>query len=207
MTVAPIAAPPRLGLEHNGICMSVEEFDAIDDYDDDYTYELIHGVLVVNPIPLAQERGPNHELGRQLLNYCDWHAKGKSLDDTLEEEYVRTTIGRRRADRVIWTGLGRQPKLKTDTPSIVVEFVSAGRKSWQRDYVEKRDEYLPLGVIEYWVLNRFDRTMTVFRQPTPGKIVEQVVTEPEIYRSELLPGFELAIATLFAVADRWNPNL
>ena len=35
MTVATIAAPPRLGLEQNGICMSVEEFDAVDDYDDE----------------------------------------------------------------------------------------------------------------------------------------------------------------------------
>ena len=206
MSIAPIQDPLMLGLEHNGICMTADEFDAVEDYDDLYIYELIHGVLVVNPIPLAQERGPNQELGRQLLNYKDAHPRGNALDDTLEEEYVRTGEGRRRADRVIWTGLGRQPNLVMDVPTIVVEFVSAGRRSWQRDYVEKRDEYLPLGIVEYWVINRFDRTMTVFRKHEPDEVAEQVVLEPDIYRCDLLPGFDLAITSLFAVADRWDPR-
>ena len=199
-------APPSLGPEHNGICMSPEEFDAITEYDDLYRYELIRGVLVVNPIPLAQERGPNQELGRQLLNYQDSHPQGKSLDDTLEEEYIRTGNSRRRADRVIWAGLGRQPKLASDVPTIVVEFVSAGRRNAQRDYIDKRDEYLALGVAEYWVINRFERKLTVFRQAGPGKIFQTVIAEHEMYRCALLPGFELGLARLFSVADRWDPK-
>lgn len=206
MSTVPIQIPLVLGLEHNGICMTTEEFDAVTEYDDLFNYELIHGVVVVNRIPLAQERGPNQELARQLLNYRDGHPLGSALDDTLEEEYIRTRESRRRADRVIWTGLGRQPNLETDVPSIVVEFVSAGRRSWKRDYVEERDEYLPLGVHEYWVINRFDRTMTVFRNQGSNKFVEHVISEQEIYHCVLLPGFDLAIAKLFAVADRWNPH-
>jgi Uma2 family endonuclease len=206
MSIAPIQIPLVLGLEHNGICMTTDEFDAITEYDDLYKYELIHGVVVVNPIPLAQERGPNQELGRLLLNDQESNPQGRALDDTLEEEYVRTAECRRRADCVIWTGLGRQPNLDADVPTIVVEFVSAGRRSWNRDYVEKRDEYLPLGVLEYWVINRFDRTMTVFRNQGSNKFDEKVVSEQQVYQSILLPGFELAIARLFAVADRWNPH-
>jgi Uma2 family endonuclease len=206
MATAPSEMSLVLGLEHNGICMSTDEFDAITEYDDLYKYELIHGVVVVNPIPLAQERGPNQELGHQLLKYKESHPQGQALDDTLEEEYVRTAENRRRADRVIWTGLGRQPNLETDVPTIVVEFVSAGRRSWKRDYIEKRDEYLPLGVIEYWVINRFERTMTVFRRQGSGEALQQVISEREIYHCVLLPGFELAIASLFAVADRWESH-
>ncbi len=160
----PIHVPLELGLEHNGICMTTDEFDAVEEYDDCYTYELIHGVLVVNPIPLAQERGPNQELGHQLLSYKENHPQGRMLDDTLEEEYVRTGDARRRADRVIWTGLERQPNLGVDVPTIVVEFVSAGRRSWQRDYVEKRDEYLPLGVVEYWVIQPLQSDDERFRK-------------------------------------------
>ena len=44
-----------LGPEHNGTLMSPDEFDEIVDYDECYNYELIHGVLIVNPIPLAEE--------------------------------------------------------------------------------------------------------------------------------------------------------
>ena len=200
-----IQAPPvALGLGQNGICMSIDEFDAVTEYDDLYNYELIHGVLVVNPIPLPQERGPNQELGHQLLSFQDDHPNGNSLDDTLEEEYVRTADSRRRADRVIWTGLGRQPNLETDIPTIVVEFVSAGRRSWKRDYIEKRDEYLALGVVEYWVINRFERNMTVFRKAAPAGFVELVVSEKQIHRCDLLPGFELNLSRLFASADRWE---
>lgn len=34
-----------LGLELNGTLMTPEEFDAVEEYDEDYRYELIHGVL------------------------------------------------------------------------------------------------------------------------------------------------------------------
>jgi hypothetical protein len=44
------ASPLVPGLEHNGICMSPADFDAITEYDDLYKYELIHGVVIVNPI-------------------------------------------------------------------------------------------------------------------------------------------------------------
>ena len=198
------ATPLVLGLEHNGICMSPDEFDAITEYDELYKYQLIHGVVVVNPIPLPQQRGPNQELAYQLLSYQDRHPRGKALDDTLEEEYVRTGASRRLADRVIWAGLGRQPDTEMDIPTIVVEFVSAGSRNWKRDYIEKRDEYLVLGVVEYWVINRFERNMTVFRKKRLKKFSEQVVTERQTYKCDLLPGFELNLARIFAVADRWE---
>jgi Uma2 family endonuclease len=198
--------PLILGLEHNGICMSPADFDAISEYDDLYKYQLIHGVVIVNPIPLAQQRGPNQELGRRLLNYQADHPQGKSLDATLEEEYVRTDDSRRLADRVIWAGLGCKPDLDRDVPTIVVEFVSAGSRSWKRDYVEKRDEYLALGVHEYWVINRFERNMTVFSRKRGKKFSEQIVAENVGYRCTLLPGFELDLRRVFAVADFWEAD-
>lgn len=203
MSSAPQVETLVLGSEHNGMRMTPEEFDAVTDWDELYTYELVHGVLVVNPVPLPQERGPNHYLGYLLLNYQENHPQGSALDDTLEEEYLRTPDSRRRADRVIWTGLGRQPDPRNDVPTIVVEFVSAGRRNWQRDYVEKRDEYLAVGVKEYWLIDRFQRMMTVFRKTDDGW-TEHVVRENETYQCELLPGFELPLARLLAVADRWE---
>jgi Uma2 family endonuclease len=203
MSITPKLDSLILGPQHNGIRMTPEEFDSITEYDDLYRYELIHGVVIVNPIPSAEERGPNQELGHLLLGYREDHPQGSSLDDTLEEEYVRTGDSRRRADRVIWAGLGRRPDLGSDIPTIVVEFVSAGLRNWQRDYVEKRDEYLALGVAEYWVFDRFERNLTVFRK-TADAWEQQIVRENEVYRPELLPGFELALARLLAVADRWS---
>lgn len=193
-----------LGPHLNGIQMTPDEFDAVTEYDDRYGYELIDGVLIVNPPPLPQERGPNEILGHLLRTYQESHPQGLCLDDTLPEELVMVEGNRRRADRVIWAGLGRQPKPKDDTPTIVVEFVSEGRRSWRRDYLEKRDEYLAAGVVEYWVIDRFDRKMTVYRKSDNKRGWQQkTVQEHDVYRPQLLPGFELPLARILAVADRW----
>lgn len=194
-----IAEVPRIGLASAGMPMTPEEFDAIGDYDDNYDYELINGVLVVTPIPLEEESEPNEELGYWLRRYRDDHPEGGRLDLTLAERHVRVGSNRRRADRVIWAGLGRKPDTDVDPPTIVVEFVSEGRRNWLRDSVEKQREYLAIGVVEYWVIDRFRRTMTVYRNDQ----AEQVAPEADIYHTDLLPGFDLPLADLLAIADRW----
>jgi Uma2 family endonuclease len=201
-----IVDPPAnlvIGVECNGVCMTPNEFDGLPDRDELYDYELINGVLVVNPPPAIEERDSCEELGHWLRNYHADHPQGAVLDATVPGIHVYSVNSRRRADRVIWTGLGRLPDVVKDVPSIAVEFVSEGRRNWMRDYIEKRDEYLALGVIEYWVIDRFARQMTVFGK-TDGQVEETVVKQDGVYQTALLPGFELALAKLLAVADRWR---
>lgn len=195
---------PRLGLGSAGLSMTPEEFDAIapEDCDRRYRYQLIRGVLVVSPIAGGGQADPNEELGYLLRSYRDHHPDGLALDLTLPERYVAGLVDRRLADRVIWAGLGRWPDESKDVPTIVVEFVSARRRDWIRDYEEKRAEYLAAGVREYWVIDRFRRTLTVFSRQPEGA-VPMVVAEGEIYRTDLLPGFELPLSRLLAIADRW----
>lgn len=184
----------------NGLELTPDEFDAIDDYDGEYEYELIHGVVIVNPIPLEGEADPNGQLEFLLREYQQRHPRGKALDLTLAERYVFLPSGsRRKADRVIWAGLGRRPQPKTDIPTIVVEFVSASKRDQHRDYVIKRREYLALGVKEYWVIDRFRGEMSVFRT------AEQVtIKRGESYAPPPLPGFVLPFDALMAIADRWR---
>jgi Uma2 family endonuclease len=202
MNIAQLPSRLVLGLEHAGILMTPEEFDAIEEYDENYRYELINGVLVVTPIPQEGEVDPNEELGYLLRSYRDQHPQGTALDATLPERIVPTRLNRRRADRVIWAGLGRVPDPEEDLPTIVVEFVSEARRDRERDYTEKRQEYMEVGIGEYWIVDRFRRTMTaVVNQP--GGPQEQVIGEGEVYRTPRLPGFELPLARLLAAADRW----
>ena len=193
---------PKLRRSSNGMLMTPEEFDAVTDYDKQCVYELIHGVLIVSPIPGAEERGPNETLAHWLFLYRDQHPQGSALDATLPEHTLAFRDNRRRADRAIWCGLGRQPDEETDIPAIVAEFVSKRKRDRVRDYEEKRREYAALGVREYWVIDRFDRTMTVFKN-IPGEPSEVVVKAEETYRTPLLPGFELPLARLLKVADDW----
>ena len=201
MNVVPAEQDVVLGPESAGLLMAPEEFDAIEEWDERYRYELVQGVLVVAPIPLPEETAPNDLLGHFLLLYKRSHPQGSALDHTLPQQYVRTRTSRRIADRLIWTGLGRPPNLRRDLPTVAVEFVSAGRRDRQRDYVDKRREYMEAGISEYWIIDRFRRALTVIhRQPDGDR--EQVVLENQTYQTPLLPGFELPLAELLAAADR-----
>jgi len=182
--------------------MTPEEFDSATNFDERYRYELIRGVLVVTPPRSIGERDPNGELGYWLRMYRDNHPQGCCLDLTVSEETV-FTLNRRRADRVIWAKLGRLPDPEKDTPTIVVEFFSRSRRDSERDYVEKRDEYLTAGVTGYWVIDRFSRRMTVYRKPL-RHAEPQIVRENETYQTDLLPGFSLPLARLLAITDRWR---
>jgi Uma2 family endonuclease len=189
-----------LGADSMALVLSKQEFLAIDHFDDRYRYELIHGVVVVSPYPGPAERGPNGNLEHWLWSNHEANPGASTLDGTLGEQAIDTGICIRRADRVIWTGLGRQPVPMKDLPSIVVEFVSNRTRDRRRDYDEKRAEYASVGVAEYWVIDRFRRTMTVCR----GHQVAQVVKHGEIYETTLLPGFRLSLGDLLLVADRWS---
>jgi Uma2 family endonuclease len=200
--------PPELdyqfGIESAGILMTPEEFDnaEYEDFDPAWDYELINGVLIVSPIPMKQETDPNEELGRRLRNFQEDHPNGKILNATLPEQYVRSGRNRRKADRVIWAGLGRLPR-NNEKPTIIVEFVSSRKRDRERDYDTKRREYEKIKIKEYWIIDRFQRTMTAHILES-GKFQTTVFQARQIYRTELLPGFELPISKLFALADRWD---
>ncbi len=190
-----------IGSEMNGTLMTPEEFDTLEDWDEFYKYELINGVLIVVPAPSVGERGPNDLLGQLLRNYSENHQEGSACDYTVSEHTIPYSENRRRADRVVWTGLGRMPNERKDMPSIVIEFVSEGRTNRERDYRTKRREYAELGIREYWIIDRFERQMTVVRNEQQTQ-TEIPIDESSVYQTPLLPGFELAIARLFAEADK-----
>lgn len=186
------------GPESNGILMRPLEFDRAR-FVEGWSYELINGVLVVAALPSENEVDPNEELGYLLRSYKEYHPEGAALDATLPERIVRTGRNRRRADRLIWAGLGRKPK-RRETPTIVAEFVSGRKRDRERDYEVKRAEYMAIRVKEYWIIDRFERSMTVFFR-SGGRTKKRVLREDEVYRTDLLPGFELPLARLLALAN------
>jgi Uma2 family endonuclease len=201
MSAGPMEQRIVLGPEDAGLLMTPEEFDAIEEFDEEYRYELVQGVLVVTPIPLGEETSPNDLLAFWLHYYRRFHPRGSALDHTMPQQYVRTPTSRRIADRLIWAGFGRVVNRKRDVATIAVEFVSGRRRDRQRDYVDKRLEYQRAGISEYWIIDRFQRTLTVIHFLATGD-QEQVIQEHETYQSPHLPGFEVPLAELLAAADR-----
>jgi Uma2 family endonuclease len=202
--VSTVDALQEIGLPSAGTLMTPEEFDSAELWDDAYVYELINGVLVVNPPPSAAERGLNELLGNLLFLYQTQHPQGAALNDTLTEHTIRTRHNRRRADRAIWAQLDHAPNVDTDPPTIAVEFVSVGRRNRARDYEVKRAEYLEIGLAEYWIIDRFRRRMTVVRL-AGDEVSEIVLDEDQVYTTPRLPGFQLPLQPLLAKADRYEP--
>jgi Uma2 family endonuclease len=203
MSIAPAKVGRlRLGPRSAGLRLTPAEFDRATGRKG-WRYELINGVLIVSPTPSRKERTPNDYLGYCLWSYKEQHPHGSALDMTAPEEQIETKQGqeRRRVDRAIWAGLGRDPE-EGETPTILVEFVSAGKINQERDYVIKRAEYREIGVRQYWVIDRVKRTLTVY---TFGgeKDEMQVISEGMTFESPLLPGFVLDVKRLLTFADRW----
>jgi Uma2 family endonuclease len=85
---------------------------------------------------------------------------------------------------------------------MAVEFVSAGRRNRRRDYVEKKQEYGEAGIKEYWIFDRFQRTLTIVSY-AEREVKEMQVAEGHAYESPLLPGFVAPLARILAAADRF----
>jgi Uma2 family endonuclease len=188
-----------------GIPLNADEFEAAD-FQHGWRYELIHGVLVVSPSPREEERDANEQLGFWLRAYQQ-SERGNLLDLTLPEQDLRVQTHIRRCDRAIWCGLGRLPRTRgrvaeRDPPAIVIEFPSSRPADQRRDYEEKAIEYRDLGVKEYWILDRFRRSMTAWSWKR-GTWSQRLLSEKQSYQTPLLPGFRLSLRALFAISDRY----
>ena len=85
----------------------------------------------------------------------------------------------------------------------MVEFPSSRPADQRRDYEEKKVEYRDMGVHEYWIIDRFRRTMTVYYW-RGKRWVKRTNRENETYETRLLPGFELSLKDLLQVADKYD---
>jgi Uma2 family endonuclease len=83
-------------------------------------------------------------------------------------------------------------------PELVIEVVSP--RGEERDYVEKREEYLRAGVHEYWIFDGDRREFMVLTR-IGEQWAERRVRPPEKYASTALSGFEVNCAAVFAAAD------
>jgi Uma2 family endonuclease len=97
---------------------------------------------------------------------------------------------------VYLVGDSKGRKVPDRIPELMFEIVSPGRVSHDRDYIEKRADYHRLGVREYVVIDRFQKTVTVFSY-TPEGYQERILDRTGTYESPLLPGLAIPLDEAF----------
>jgi Uma2 family endonuclease len=164
------------------------------------SYELSRGTVIVTDVPNPPHTETLDELRQQLSAYRAARpgiirhllggAECKLLIEGTQSErhpdlavYKTASPGR---DSTVWS---------VWVPEIVAEVVSPGPDSAHRDYVEKAEDYLLFGVLEYWVVDAPRGVVTVHRR-VRGRWQLQELRAGGRYATHLLPGFELDAAAL-----------
>ena len=187
---------PIVGPERHGLAMDFEEFTRAD-FHDGWLYELARGIVIVTQVP-DPEHGDVVDritelfvvyriLNREVIKYragsgeCRLRLPGMKSDRHPDQAIY---LNPRPKGPNVWTRW---------VPSIVVEIVSESGED--RDYVDKREEYLLIGVLEYWILDPARRRMLVLLR-MGGTWEERLHAEGGIHRTELLPGLEARVGEL-----------
>jgi Uma2 family endonuclease len=84
-------------------------------------------------------------------------------------------------------------------PNLVIEVVSPGQENRRRDFKAKRELYGRFGVEEYWIVDRENRSISIYR--LRGETLEEIVrlAENDNLTSPLLPELVLNVGSLFVL--------
>ncbi len=191
----------RIGPADHGRRMTLEAFIKAD-FVEGWLYELARGVVEVTQVPKPRHGRVVWRVARLFINYDERHPGIINYQAGGGECRLRlpAMVSDRHPDQAIY--LDPEPEEGPDVwtrwvPHIVVEVVSPrGRK---RDFIAKREEYLRMGVREYWIIDPEKRRMHVLvRRGDAWQ--ERIVPERGIYRTNLLPGLEVRPAELLGPA-------
>jgi Uma2 family endonuclease len=85
-------------------------------------------------------------------------------------------------------------------PELVVEVVSPGQRSEQRDREHKLAVYARRDALEYWIADPVRRTLDVYRRRAVGEPLGHAASlaERDTLTTPLLPGFSVRLAEVFA---------
>lgn len=195
--MATVAPPIKISLADNGRRMTLDEFLEAEE-EEGYRYELARGVLEVTPVPGAAHGRIVHLFYKMFTRYEDAHP---GLIDRFGgagefRVYLPEMESGRNPDLAV-SLLGTPLDEDDDRPpSLCIEVVSEGNETRTCDYVTKRQEYLAFGLREYWIVDRFERRVTVLRRRGDSWI-EAVFRDGQVASGRVLPGFAVAVADLW----------
>jgi Uma2 family endonuclease len=174
--------------------------------EDGSRYEVIDGELHVSTAPDVEHQFVISEFDRSLGNW--------STETGLGLLVPGAGLIFSRHDGVIpdlmWYGAEQLPRALINpatgervgrffvAPYLAIEVLSPGKVNEDRDRETKLTLYSRRGVREYWIVDRFTRTVLVYRRTAAAELdLAATLTDRDMLTSPLLPGFAVVVERVF----------
>ena len=160
--------------------------------DDGNRYEILHGELLVTPLPSAGHQGVAARLFVNLANWCRAHTGWRYLSPggvyISETTWLEPDIAIYPAPEYL-----NQDWREMPPPGLVVEVLS--KSTAKRDRHRKRPAYLAHGVNEVWIVSEKDGTIERWTSASefPETFRESIQWTPDATK----PSFVMTAAELF----------
>ncbi len=166
--------------------------------DDGNRYELFEGEIFVSRAPALSHQRVLTNLITIFQSFLKvnaigkiWPTPGVTLDDLnaaipdmafVKSERIGSVAS---GDRII------------EAPDLVVEILSEGSENVRRDRVVKRQVYGKFGVSEYWIVDRFERTIEIYQLQEEQLLLVATLREDDVLTSASLPGLSFEVCDVF----------
>ena len=195
---------PRAGMR-----LSAAEFMELPDTYDRRRMELDDGVLYIMPRPKLIHQSAWGRVAYHFLNYQDRFEELpiEVYPGIILELWSERPLLLLSPDLVVLRQGGSAVATETrvtGAPDIVVEILSSDRN---RDLVRKRRLYAEAGVLEYWIWDLEEGTVTVLELQDDGAYATRaVLSSGDILTTPLLPGLAIPLADIFRHRSRPAPG-
>lgn len=196
----------RIGPADHGRVMTLEDLWEAEEQPG-FHYELVRGVLEVSEIPgdsHYQVVDNHHEMfgGSRRWNPRVILRVGRGSD--LQYIIPDDNTARHPDPAVVFRDHTQRDSRGHVLSALAVEVVSFGKRSRDRDSVEKRSDYLAVGLLEHWIVDPDLRQVTVLTRREADGVAswnERVFREDETIEGELLLGFTGTVSGRWADVD------
>ncbi len=162
-------------------------------------YEIIDGELFVTRAPHLDHQDVAGLIYAELLRW--------SLQNGLGKPFITPGVIFSVSDAVIpdviWISHERRSQLidasghLTGAPELIVEVLSSSEKDKKRDRETKLKLYSVQGVSEYWIMDREQQLIEVYRRENGLLKKAMTLFKGDQLTSPLLPGFSCEVGSLF----------
>ena len=140
--------------------------------DDGNKYELVDGALFVTPAPSPEHESLASQLLAILVPYCSAQGIGRVFTP---RAVVRVGGSEVEPDIMVRPHTASVPRSWQDAPTPLLVVEIASRTTFRRDREQKRAFYLRSGVAEYWIVDRWSRSIRVVRRDAQDDVTESVL--------------------------------